>query len=114
PRLGFDPVCGRGPALPLPPAAAKRSCAALRLPATCQLRSSAFGVGPRPSSDLRPSPPVPLVAPFFLLLPAPGRPGLAISTPMRSVRRILQSDPCRSDRIADAIGCGPVLVSARL
>src|SRR6478609_9360499 len=64
--------------LGLPPAATNRSCAAFRLPATCQARSSAFGVGPLPSSALRLWPPVPLVAPFFLLLPAPGRPGLAI------------------------------------
>src|SRR5690606_30455548 len=82
-------------------AASRRSFAALRLPATCQLRSSAFGVGPLPSSALRPWPPVPEVAPF-LLLRAPGRPGLAISSspvgvssreaPARARRRVVDRD----------------------
>src|SRR5690606_40445434 len=86
------------PGLPLPAAAAKRSAAALRLPATCQLRSSALGVGPLPSSALRPSPPEPLLGPF-LPLAAPGRPGLAITqTPMRSVCGIFQLDAGGGDR----------------
>src|SRR5699024_10913252 len=31
----------------------------------CQVRSEAFGVGPRPASFRRPWPPEPLVGPFF-------------------------------------------------
>src|SRR5690606_4150274 len=103
-RFGLLPplLVGRPPGRPLPPAAANRSLAAFRLPATCQARSSALGVGPRPSSDLRPSPPVPLSGPFFLPLCAPGRGGLAINTPMSSVCCVFQSNACRRDRVADA------------
>src|SRR5690606_1646568 len=95
--------------------AAYRSAAALRLPATCHERSSAFGVGPLPSSDRRFLPPVPFGGPFFLPLPADGLPGLAIvHTPMRAIGTVLEQDAGCCDGIADAVGARPILVRPRL
>src|SRR6185436_16218101 len=98
------PALPPGAAAGLPPclarAASSRSWAALRLPATCQVRSVAFGVGPLPSRARRLCPPVPTDGPFFLGLPAPGRPGLAIEAPLGSGRRVIEGDPRRCQLVA--------------
>ena len=62
------------PAILIPRAAALRSAACFALKALWFLRSSAFGVGPRPSSRCLLFPPEPTLPPF-LFFAAPGRPG---------------------------------------